>query len=41
MKTLLKSVSVAALGLTASVGIATAQDDQLKIGMTFQEMNNP
>ncbi|PWJ11737.1 ABC transporter substrate-binding protein [Jannaschia seohaensis] len=41
MKTLLKSVSVAALGLAASAGIATAQDDQLKIGMTFQEMNNP
>lgn len=41
MKTLLKSVSVVALGLTASVGMATAQDDQIRIGMSFQEMNNP
>lgn len=41
MKTLLKSVSVVALGLTASVGMATAQGDQIRIGMSFQEMNNP
>jgi ribose transport system substrate-binding protein len=41
MKTLLKTVSAAALALAASTGIAAAQDDQLKIGMTFQEMNNP
>ena len=41
MKTLLKSVSIAALGIAVSAMAATAQDDQLKIGMTFQELNNP
>lgn len=41
MKTLLKSVSIAALGTALSTLGATAQDDQLKIGMTFQELNNP
>ena len=41
MKNLLKTGSIAALGLAASAGFASAQDDQLKIGMTFQEMNNP
>ena len=41
MNTLLKTVSAAALGFVASAGLAAAQDDTLKIGMTFQEMNNP
>ncbi|WP_410218987.1 ABC transporter substrate-binding protein [Paracoccus sp. (in: a-proteobacteria)] len=41
MKTLLKTASVAAIALATSAGFAAAQDDQLKIGMTFQEMNNP
>ena len=40
MKTLLKTASAAAL-LAASANLAAAQDDALKIGMTFQEMNNP
>ena len=39
MKTLLKTASAAAL-LAASANMAAAQDP-LKIGMTFQEMNNP
>ncbi|MBB4266756.1 ABC transporter substrate-binding protein [Roseospira visakhapatnamensis] len=41
MKTLLKTVSVVALGFAASTAPAMAADDTLKIGMTFQEMNNP
>lgn len=41
MKTFLKTGSAAALGVALSAGMAHAQDDQLKIGMTFQEMNNP
>ena len=41
MNTLLKTASAAALALAATGGIAAAQDDQLTIGMTFQEMNNP
>lgn len=40
MKTLLKTASAVAL-LAASASLAAAQDDALKIGMTFQEMNNP
>ncbi len=39
MKNLLKTVSIAALGLAATGMMASA--DNLKIGMTFQEMNNP
>ncbi|NDR56245.1 ABC transporter substrate-binding protein [Aliiruegeria sabulilitoris] len=38
MKSLLKTVSAAALCMTASTAFA---GDNLKIGMTFQEMNNP
>ncbi|WP_068112759.1 ABC transporter substrate-binding protein [Tropicimonas marinistellae] len=41
MKTLMKTVSAAALGIIASAAVATADDGKLKIGMTFQEMNNP
>ncbi|TLP48118.1 MULTISPECIES: ABC transporter substrate-binding protein [Cohaesibacter] len=41
MKKLLKTVSVAALGLMASTMMSAAADGKLKIGMTFQEMNNP
>ncbi|MDT0682996.1 ABC transporter substrate-binding protein [Roseicyclus sp. F158] len=41
MKNLLKSGTIAALGVAACATVASAQDDQLKIGMTFQEMNNP
>ncbi|MFS4437403.1 ABC transporter substrate-binding protein [Paracoccaceae bacterium GXU_MW_L88] len=41
MKTFLKTASIAALGVASTASIAAAQDDSLKIGMTFQEMNNP
>ncbi|WFE75849.1 ABC transporter substrate-binding protein [Halomonas sp. M1] len=41
MSKILKTVSVVALGMTMTAGSAGAQDRQLKIGMTFQEMNNP
>ncbi|MBO9455015.1 ABC transporter substrate-binding protein [Paracoccus sp. R12_1] len=42
MKTFLKTASIATLALATSAGLAAAQDDgPLKIGMTFQEMNNP
>ncbi|MBY5970889.1 D-ribose-binding periplasmic protein precursor [Pseudooceanicola marinus] len=40
MQKYLGAVSAAALALTAAAP-AMAQDDGLKIGMTFQEMNNP
>ena len=40
MKHLLGAASAAALSLAIAVP-ASAQDDTLKIGMTFQEMNNP
>jgi ribose transport system substrate-binding protein len=41
MKKLLTNVSAAALAVAATSFAASAQDDALKIGMTFQEMNNP
>jgi ribose transport system substrate-binding protein len=41
MKKLLTTVSAAAVGLAALAASASAQDSALKIGMTFQEMNNP
>ncbi|SFC34848.1 ABC transporter substrate-binding protein [Tropicimonas isoalkanivorans] len=41
MKKLLTNVSAAALAIAATSFAASAQDDALKIGMTFQEMNNP
>jgi ribose transport system substrate-binding protein len=41
MKELLKIASAAALGLAASTVMASAQQGPPKIGMTFQEMNNP
>ncbi|WP_232829513.1 ABC transporter substrate-binding protein [Tropicimonas sp. IMCC34043] len=37
----MRTVSVAAIGVVASAAIASAADGKLKIGMTFQEMNNP
>ena len=39
MKTLMKTVSAAALAVAAASSAQAA--DGLKIGMTFQEMNNP
>ncbi|WP_319529220.1 ABC transporter substrate-binding protein [uncultured Cohaesibacter sp.] len=41
MKSILKTFSVAALAFTASAAVSMAADGKLKIGMTFQEMNNP
>lgn len=41
MKTLLKTASIAALGICTSAAAVAAQDGPPKIGMTFQEMNNP
>ena len=45
MKKLITTVSAAAITLAASVSLASAQDSAPdgppKIGMTFQEMNNP
>ncbi|SNY92943.1 ribose transport system substrate-binding protein [Cohaesibacter sp. ES.047] len=41
MKSILKSISIAALGVALSASVSMAADGKLKIGMTFQEMNNP
>lgn len=41
MKNLLKTVSIAAIGVCATAAAVTAQEGPPKIGMTFQEMNNP
>ncbi|MFV0333245.1 MAG: ABC transporter substrate-binding protein [Tropicimonas sp.] len=41
MKTTIRSISAAALCAAAFAPAALAQDGKLKIGMTFQEMNNP
>ena len=41
MRNLAKIVSIAALALMGSTALASAQEGGLKIGMSFQEMNNP
>ncbi len=41
MKKLLRTASIAAIGVCASAAVVAAQDGPPKIGMTFQEMNNP
>ena len=41
MKTFLLAASTAAIAVAASVASVSAQDSQIRIGMTFQEMNNP
>lgn len=41
MKKFMNTVSAAALGFAALTATAQADEHKLKIGMTFQEMNNP
>lgn len=41
MRNLMRTASVAAVALAGSAGLASAQDGGLRIGMSFQEMNNP
>ncbi len=41
MKKLLRTASIVAIGVCASAAVVAAQDGPPKIGMTFQEMNNP